>query len=163
MSAHVPSRARDAVALALFVAAMLAVGAIGSIATSSSVETWYPTLTQPPLTPPSAVFGPVWTVLYVTLAISVWRFWRLPATRARRAALILFTCQLVLNLAWSFLFFGARSPLLGLVDIVVLMIFIVATMRAFWPLDRPAALLLVPYALWVGFATYLNAGFVVLN
>jgi benzodiazapine receptor len=135
----------------------LAAGVIGGLATASSVTTWYPGLAKPAFNPPNAVFGPVWTVLYVLMALAAWRVWRAgPAQGRRRQALTLYAVQLGLNLAWSVIFFGLRRPDLALADIAALLAAIVATAAAFWRVDRPAALMLIPYAAWAAFASALN-------
>ncbi len=131
---------------------------LGSLATRPNIPTWYAGLVKPGFTPPNWVFGPVWGGLYLMMAWAAWRILSLPRERpGRTAALTAFFVQLALNAAWSFAFFAAHSPLAGLVVIVVLLAAILATIRSFWRLDRPAALLLVPYAAWVGYATALNA------
>lgn len=147
---------RGLAAAATFIALALAVGAIGGLATASSVTSWYPTLAKPAFNPPNAVFGPVWTTLYILMAIAAWRVWRTPASLQRRTALALYGLQLALNLAWSLLFFGLRSPALALAEIVVLWLAITATIAAFARLDRLAALMLAPYLAWVSFASVLN-------
>ena len=132
-------------------------GVLGNLATSPNISGWYAGLTKPGFTPPNWVFGPVWSLLYALMAAAVWRILCLPRTRPRHgAALTAFFVQLVLNAAWSFAFFAAHSPLAGLVVIGALLAAILATIRLFWPLDRLAALLLVPYAAWVGYAAMLN-------
>lgn len=139
------------------IAIALAVGAIGGWATASSVTTWYPTLEKPAFNPPNFLFGPVWTTLYVLMAVAAWLVWRAaPADGHRRTALRLYAAQLVLNLAWSLLFFGLRRPDLALVEVLVLLGAILATIRAFARVDRRAAGMLAPYAAWVAFATLLN-------
>lgn len=142
------------IVLAGFIVLCLAVGGIGGFATAQSVESWYLTLNRPGWNPPNWLFGPVWTVLYVTMAVAAWLVWR--TGRDVKPALILFFVQLALNFAWPFLFFGARSPLLGLIGIVVLLITILATNRAFFQRSVAAGLLMLPYLAWVGFATALN-------
>lgn len=148
--------------VARFLVAILPVAAVsvlGSVATIPNIPGWYQGLVKPPLTPPNGVFGPVWTILYALIAFAVWRILsRPPALSGRTGALWTFAMQLALNALWSWAFFGARSPLLGLFVIVPLLVTIVVTMRRFAPLDRLAALLLAPYLAWVGFAAYLNAG-----
>lgn len=135
-------------------------GALGNIATIPNIPTWYAALIRPPLTPPNWLFGPVWTLLYLLMAIAFYRVLRLnPATSGRTRALGVFLLQLVLNAAWSFAFFGAHSPALGLLTILPMLALIIATIILFRPLDRTAAWCLAPYAAWVSFATYLNAGF----
>ena len=147
-------------ALAGFVGLCLAVAGLAGFATAQSVVHWYPTLAKPSWTPPGWLFGPVWTVLYILMGVAAWRVW---LKGQARTALWLFGAQLLLNLAWSFLFFGARSPGLGLVDIVALWLAIAATIFAFAQLSRGAALLLVPYLAWVSFAMALNAKIFLLN
>jgi tryptophan-rich sensory protein len=148
--------------LILFLAICLAVGALGSLPTASSVRSWYPTLRKPPGTPPSWIFGPVWTTLYVLMAVSAWLVWRQYGWGAR-GALFIFTAQLALNLAWSGIFFGARLPGVALLEIVVLWLAILFNVFVFYALRPIAALLLVPYLLWVTYASYLNFGIWRLN
>jgi translocator protein len=135
-------------------------GALAGFATMQSVVEWYPTLNKPSWTPPNWLFGPMWTVLYIMMAVAAWLVWR--AGRAQ-TALILFFAQLLLNLAWSFLFFGAQSPVLGLIDIAILWLAIAATIFAFSMRSRLAAFLMVPYISWVSLAAALNASIVILN
>jgi translocator protein len=146
-----------------FIAVCLAVSAIGGWITSTSVGTWYPTLAKPSFTPPDAVFAPVWTVLYVMMAVAAWRVWRHAGLVAGRTALALFAVQLALNLAWSALFFGLHAIGWALVDILALWCAIAATSAAFWRIDRPAGLLLLPYLAWVSYAVALNAAIWRLN
>jgi translocator protein len=146
--------------LAGFVGSCLAVAGLAGFATAQSVVEWYPTLAKPSWTPPSWLFGPVWTVLYVLMGVAAWLVW---SKGQARNALLLFGAQLLLNLAWSFLFFGARSPGLGLIDIVALWLAIAATIFAFAQRTRTAALLLAPYLAWVSFAMALNAKIFLLN
>jgi benzodiazapine receptor len=134
-----------------------AVGVIGSLFTRLSVLTWYQMLDKPPFNPPNWVFMPVWTLLYLLMGVSLFLVWREKMSyKVVRIGLGLFFVQLLLNLLWTILFFGMRSTLAGLVDIVVLWIFILLTMLAFYGVSRTAGLLLLPYFLWVGFATVLN-------
>ena len=114
-------------------------------------------------TPPDWLFGPVWTVLYIMMAVAAWLVWRSGDRVRAQDALYLFAVQLALNLAWSLLFFGLRDPALALVEVVGFWIAIAATTRAFWPLDRRAGLLMLPYLAWVGFAALLNAAIWWLN
>jgi translocator protein len=144
-------------------APVLAAALLGSFATTPNIP-WYETLARPPLTPPNWVFGPVWTSLYILMAYAFYRVLRLePATPGRRAAIIVFLAQLVLNAAWSFAFFDARSPQLGLVVILPMAALLVATIVLFWRLDGVAGSSLAPTAFWVAFATYLNAAIFILN
>ncbi len=127
-------------------------GIVPSILTANDVATWYTTLQKPAFTPPSWVFGPVWTTLYLLMGIALYLVWR----ERNRFALAIFAVQLALNAAWTLVFFGMRWPAGGLVVILALLVAIGATIVVFARVDRRAALLLVPYALWVGFATVLN-------
>ena len=116
---------------------------IGQIATYLNLAPWYASLTKPSFNPPNWVFGPVWTALYLLMAFSVWRILRLPSGSMRRTALALFFVQLALNAAWSWMFFAANNPLLGMVNIVPQFVLIVATVVAFYWLDKLAAYCLV--------------------
>jgi translocator protein len=142
--------------LALFVAVCIAVSGAGALFTADSVRHWYPMLQKPAWTPPSWLFGPVWTILYIMMACAAWLVWRRRASASVNGALGLFVFQLALNAAWSPLFFGLRNPLAGLLDIVPLWASILATIASFWKISPVAGTLLVPYWLWVSFATALN-------
>jgi tryptophan-rich sensory protein len=150
----------DTWALIAFVATVTAVAALGALATGDAGAT-YDRLDLPPFAPPGWLFGPVWTVLYVLIAVAGWLHWR----RVRRAdaGLVAYGAQLVLNAAWTPLFFGADRSVLALVDISLLAVLVVLTIVMFARRSRVAAALLVPYLLWVLYATALNAGIVVLN
>jgi len=150
--------------LLLCIALPLLAGAIGSLFTMSSIPTWYATLNKPAFTPPNWVFGPVWTTLYVMMGISLFLVVRGGLDVAPvRQGVFLFAVQLVLNTLWSVIFFGMRSPFLGLVTILALITLVTATIFAFYRVSRPAAWLLVPYLCWGCFATALNAMVWVLN
>ena len=152
------------VKIVLSIVVMEILGGLGGFLTASSIGSWYAELERPPGTPPNAVFGPVWTVLYALMGISFALIWhRTPAGRAKRIALTVFFIQLALNLAWTPVFFGAHQLAAALLVITLLILAIVVTIVRFRPLDRVAGNLLVPYLLWVCYATYLNAGFMVLN
>ena len=154
---------RDAASLLAFIALCLAVAAAGGAVTASSVGTWYAGLAKPSFNPPDWVFGPVWTALYLMMAVAGWRVWRRRGVSGVRPALGVWTLQLVLNLCWSLVFFGARLIGAALVEIAVLFAAIVATALLFWRIDRVAGALLVPYAAWVAFAALLNAALWRLN
>ena len=141
--------------VAVSIVVSLAVGGIGGLVTASSVTTWYTGLIKPPFNPPNAVFGPVWTTLYVLMALAAWRVWR-TGPIARRPGLILYAVQLALNLAWSLFFFGLRQPAIALAEIALLFAAVVATGVAFWRTDRAAGVMMIPYAAWVAFASVLN-------
>lgn len=147
---------RELAALAGFVALCLAVAAAGGAVTATSVKTWYVTLAKPPFNPPDWVFGPVWTTLYLMMAVAAWRVWRLREAPGARPALGAWAVQLTLNLCWSFVFFGARAIGAAFAEILVLLVAILATGWLFWRVERLAGALLVPYAAWVAFASVLN-------
>jgi tryptophan-rich sensory protein len=142
--------------LILLIAVCLLTGVLGSLATSTSVNSWYVELSKPSWTPPSWVFGPAWTILYIMMAIAAWLVWRKGYTADVRFALTLFGVQLLVNGLWSYLFFGLRWPGGALVDIAVLWVAIAATAIAFSRVSPPAAWLLLPYLAWVSFAMALN-------
>ena len=150
------TRVRSLAALIVATATCLVVGVSGSLVTATSVREWYPFIQKPWWTPPSAVFGPVWTVLYLLMGVSAWLIWRDAEGNARRSALLIFVTQLVLNGTWYYLFFGLRSPGWGALEIVLLWCSIVATLLAFARISRLAAGLLLPYLLWVSYAAALN-------
>ena len=131
-------------------------GFIGSLFTASSVDSWYQDIEKPGFTPPSWVFGPVWSALYVIMAVAAWLVWREREHASVAPALTLFFVQLALNFAWSLLFFGMESPLAGLIDIAALWLALAATIVAFWRVRPLAGMLLLPYFAWVSFAAALN-------
>ena len=145
-----------------FLIACFAVSGLGAYVTAGSVASWYPTLATPNFNPPNAVFAPVWTALYVMIAISGWRVWRRVGFSDRRA-FALYGLQLGLNLMWSVLFFGLHQIGAAFIELVFLWIAIAATLFHFWKLDRTAGALLVPYLAWVSFAGVLNAAIWLLN
>ena len=117
---------------------------------------WYAGLKKPAWNPPNWVFGPVWTALYTMMAVGVWLVWRRGGFAANALPLSLFLAQLVCNSLWSWMFFGRKNPGLAFADIALLWLAIAATLASFWPLQRTAAWLLVPYLVWVTFAAALN-------
>jgi len=117
---------------------------------------WYATIAKPAWTPPGWVFGPVWTLLYIGMAVSAWLVWLKGGWRGNRFPLVVYVAQLAFNAAWSWLFFGERLIGLALADIVVLWLLIVVALVLFWQRRTLAGTLMLPYALWVGFASALN-------
>jgi tryptophan-rich sensory protein len=117
---------------------------------------WYASLAKPSWNPPNAIFGPVWSVLYVLMGVAAWLVWRKAGFSNAGAALILFVVQLVLNALWSYLFFGLHRPDMAFLDIVALWVVILVVAALFWRVDRIAGGLMVPYVAWVTFASYLN-------
>ena len=158
-----PKASRDFLGLFAFVILCLAVSGIGGVITATSVDAWYQILEKPPFNPPDWVFAPVWTTLYILMGIAAWRVWRLRSFEVTGKALAVFALQLGLNLVWSFLFFGLQRIDLALVEIVILLCAIITNMVMFWQIDRLAGLLFVPYAVWVAYATVLNASLWLLN
>jgi benzodiazapine receptor len=146
---------RNVMFVAVAILPVLVALGIGQLATFPNLP-WHAGLIKPSFNPPNWIFGPVWTTLYVLMAFAAWRILRLPPSPARRTALILFYAQLALNMAWSWMFFAAHSPILGLFNIGPQFLLILATINAFRPLDRHATWALVPLAAWVAFAGVLN-------
>ena len=148
-------------ALLGFLILCLGVGGFSGYFTATGVKTWYPNLEKPSFNPPNSIFGPVWTLLYIMMAVAAWRVWS--AGSDTTFALVLFAVQLALNFAWSFIFFNAHRLGMALADIVLLWLAIAATIAAFAFIDSLAAWLLAPYIAWVSFATLLNASIWRLN
>ena len=142
--------------LLVFIAITFAAAFVGGLFTSSSVADWYPALNKPSWTPPSWLFGPVWMLLYLSMAVAAWMIWRTNGIEGSKLPLALFIAQLVLNAAWSGIFFGMRNPGLAFMEIILLWCAILATMLAFWQVKPLAGGLFVPYLLWVTFAAALN-------
>ena len=141
--------------IVLLVVCFAAAG-IGGAVTTPKIATWYAALAKPSWNPPNWIFGPVWSVLYLCMAIAAWLVWRQGGLAGAATPLALFAVQLVLNLAWSWLFFGFENPGLAFVDIILLWAAIAATMVAFWFRSAIAGILFVPYLAWVSFAAVLN-------
>lgn len=151
---------RAVLSLCFFLSITFAAAGIGALFMPGA---WYASLEKPPLTPANSVFGPVWTLLYLLMAVAAWLVYRRANGLGARWPLALYAAQLALNMVWTALFFGWQSPLFALADIVALWLLIAATIYAFARVSRAAAALLAPYLAWVTFATYLNAGFWLLN
>jgi tryptophan-rich sensory protein len=141
-----------------------AVGILGSVFTMPSIPSWYAGLRKPSFSPPNWVFGPVWMTLYALMGVAAYLVFRGGWEKKEvRIALAIFAIQLVLNSLWSFLFFGLRNPLLGLVDIILLWLLILVTIWKFYAINKTAGLLLLPYIAWVSLATALNFAIFRLN
>ena len=141
-----------------------ALGSSGSVFTNMSVKTWYPTLVKPWFAPPDGLIPVVWTILFTLMGIALFLVWREGTDRPEvKTAIYIFAAQFVVNIAWSAAFFGMRSPSNGLIVIVILWLMILLTIIKFWRVSKNAALLLVPYILWVSFAMVLNYNIMVLN
>jgi benzodiazapine receptor len=141
-----------------------AAGYVGSVFTTPAIPGWYEGLNKPSFNPPNSVFAPVWTILYLLMGIALFLVWRIGFGDERiRKGMALFGIQLALNVGWSIAFFGFKSPLAGMLVIVVLWAVILATMLDFFRISRLAAILLVPYIVWVSYAAVLNASLYILN
>jgi tryptophan-rich sensory protein len=138
-------------------------GFLGSLFTTPAIPTWYQTLNKPFFTPPNWIFGPVWISLFVLMGISLFLVWRKSDHPQFKPALLFFSVQFILNILWSAAFFGLKSPLLGLMDIILLWVAILLTILNFFKVSKIAGMLLIPYLLWVSFATLLNFFLWVLN
>lgn len=139
------------------------VGAIGSWATYPNIAGWYALLEKPFFSPPNWLFGPVWTLLYLFMAISFYMVWTAKFKGSKKPAFIAYAVQLSLNLLWSLVFFGLQAPWFGVAVIVAMLVAIAVNIKLFWPISQKAAYLLVPYLLWVSFATALNVAVALLN
>jgi len=127
------------------------------------MNTWYAELTRPALTPPNWVFGPAWTILYIMIAIAIIVYYSASGKQQVLLTTVILAVHLAANFSWTPLFFGLQNPLLALLDIIILDVTLVALIYLFWQASTVAAVLLIPYLCWVSFATYLNAGFLLLN
>lgn len=157
------SRAVTIGALVAWIAVCQAAGLVGVPFTDNEPGGWYDQLDKASFHPDQAVFAPVWTALYTIIGVAAWLVWRHRPSPARTAALIAFGVQLVLNALWTPIFFGLERPTLALVEIGLMVVAVVVTIRAFFAVDRLAAVLLLPYFGWIAFATLLNASIVGLN
>lgn len=144
------------IGLIVLIAICLTAAGAGGLVTRPNIQSWYANLAKPAWTPPDWVFGPVWTGLYLSMAVAAWLVWRQGGMARAYRALALFTTQLMLNVAWSCLFFGLHSPGAGLIDILLLWAAIAATASSFWSRSVWAGVLLLPYLAWVTFAAGLN-------
>ena len=157
-------RSRNILKLVISIVACQCAGLIGSIFTTPAIPTWYETLAKPSFTPPNWLFAPAWVTLYVLMGVAVFLVWRKGlGIKNVKAALITFLVQLVLNVLWSAIFFGAKSLVGGAVVIVLLWIAILFTILRFFKISTVAGGLLIPYILWVTFASALNISILALN
>ncbi len=141
----------------LSISLCLGAGIMGSFFTVSAIPDWYATLNKPFFSPPNWIFGPVWTILYILMGYSLYLVW------VKHKVPTVFWVQLILNAAWSIIFFGIKNPVLALVDITALWIAIVLTIKTFYKINKVAGNLLIPYLLWVSFAAFLNYNIWILN
>ncbi|PKR79536.1 TspO protein [Brumimicrobium salinarum] len=152
------------------VIATVGLGSLSGILSMNGFEGWYQNLNKPFFTPPNWIFGPAWTILYILMGGSVAIIWQIIAVarypiivRFAKRGFIIFIIHFLFNLAWSPIFFGLQMPVLALIIIFIILAFIIILIRHFFRLDRLSAFLLIPYLLWVSFATALNLGIVILN
>ena len=152
--------------LILSISLCLGAGILGSFFTISSIPTWYAALNKPVFSPPNFVFGPVWTTLYIVMGVALYLVIsdkRQVIRKTREKAIQIFGIQLALNALWSIVFFGMKNPALAFVNIIALWIAIFLTTKVFYKINKFAGYLLIPYLLWVSFATILNLSIVLLN
>ncbi len=149
--------------LVISIAIPLVIGFLGSIFTSSSVDSWYKTINKPVFTPPGWLFGPAWTILFILIGLSFYFVWINNFGDKLWLCIGVFVVQLILNLLWSFLFFTLKAPLLAFVEIVVLWVAILVNILVFFKVTKVAGYLLIPYILWVTFASALNLVVYLLN
>jgi tryptophan-rich sensory protein/uncharacterized protein YbjT (DUF2867 family) len=154
---------RSALALAACVLACFGAAALGSLLSFRGISAWYPMIAKPSWTPPAWLFGPVWSALYLMMAVAAWRVWRRDGLREARLSLGAFAIQLVFNATWSWIFFGLRNPALAFVEIVALWALVLVTTVLFSARDRAAAALMLPYLGWVAFAAVLNGAIAWMN
>lgn len=138
-------------------------GGLGSIFTASSVKSWYLTIEKPFLNPPSWIFGPVWTALFLLMGYALYLVWTSEGKGRKNLAYGAFALQLVLNIFWSVIFFGLKNPGLAFMEVLILWLAIVFNIFVFYRISRTSAWLLVPYLIWVTFAAYLNYSIWILN
>ncbi len=152
------------VKLAVSIIVVLAIGFFGSFFTASSVDSWYQTINKPSFNPPNSIFGPVWTILYIMIGISLYLVWNSNADKKlKRKTYYIFGAQLFLNFLWSILFFGNNLISLAFVEILLLWIAILLNIIFAYKISKTAGILLIPYLLWVSFASFLNYSIMVLN
>lgn len=149
--------------LLVSIALPLGVGAIAGLSTAASIPGWYATLNRPSFNPPNWLFGPVWTTLYIILGISLYLIWKQRASKERNFAILVFLIQMALNFGWSFVFFYFNMIGLALIEIIVLWLSIILMISLFYKIKPAAALINIPYLIWVTFATILNAAYYILN
>jgi tryptophan-rich sensory protein len=154
---------RDVITVVVFCAILLAIAGGESFIVKSGMD-WYQTLQKPIFNPPGWVFGPVWTLLYILMAVSFFIVWKSGAQNAKgKTAIACFIFQLVFNFLWTPIFFGLKQPFIALGDIVILWLAVLATMSSFFRVSKTAGALLVPYFLWISFAAILNGAICMLN
>ncbi len=156
---------KNGITLVVFLVLSFLVGGVGGQATQSALVNWYPALEKPLLNPPNAVFPVVWTALFVAMSVAAWLVWREGWREPEivKRALRLHFLQLLVNMAWSVVFFGMRWPLGGLLVLIPFWLIVALMAQEYHKVSKPAFWLTVPYLLWIGFAAFLNVAIVVLN
>lgn len=154
---------RNICALLVFLAAVFLTAAVGGLFTGPNVEPMYQQINRPGWAPPGWLFGPVWTFLYILITVSGWLVWINGKPGSRRLPMSLYTAQLLLNGLWTLLYFQLRLPWLALLDIATLFFIILACIVFFWKISLYASIMMIPYALWVGFAALLNCSLAIMN
>ena len=149
--------------LSLCVSFPLIIGGISGVATASNITSWYVTLNKPSFNPPNYLFGPVWTILYLLMGISLFIILQSPPNNLRKKAITAFVSQLLLNFLWSFLFFQFHALGIALFEIIAMLCSILWMIISFYKINKTAALINIPYVLWVSFASILNASIYFLN
>ena len=153
-----------ALKITILIIICLGIGYASSIVTQNGVQTWYPLIEKPSFNPPNWVFAPVWTILYLCIAVAGGIIWnKIESNPLAKRAMLLFVIQLILNTLWSFLFFGLRNPLIALIEIILLLLVIYETFILFNRINKVAGYLFIPYLFWVAFALLLNASIWWLN
>jgi translocator protein len=137
-------------------------GFIGSFFTMDAIPTWYAGLNKPDFNPPNWIFGPVWSLLYLLMGVSLYLIWN-SEDKSKKFAIWVFATQIILNTLWSILFFGMQNPLIAFIEIIILWIVIALNIFLFFKINKVAGILLVPYILWVSFASFLNYSIMILN
>lgn len=141
----------------------VALGSASGLSTVSEINTWFQTINKPSWNPPNWIFGPMWTTLYILMGAAFGRIWHMSDSPAKKTAMIFFVVQFVLNLTWTPVFFGMHQISFALGIILVLLFLIMITIRQFMRLDKTAGMMLIPYVLWVTFASFLNYTIMTLN
>jgi tryptophan-rich sensory protein len=154
---------KDIVKLVLSLGVCQVAALIGTVFTVSSIPDWYAALNKPFFNPPDWLFAPAWTILYILMGLALYLIWRAPKVKHTNEALMLFGAQLTFNVIWSIVFFGFKSIMGGVLSIIILLLLILLTIFQFYKVDKNAAYLMMPYLLWVGFATILNVSILLMN
>lgn len=141
----------------------LLLGSASGLSTTSEISTWFTTINKPSWNPPNWIFGPMWTILYILMGCAVGRIWHLEPSQMKKTAITFFIVQFALNLLWSPMFFGFHQITIALGIILILLLLIIITMRQFMRLDKVAGSMIIPYMLWVAFASFLNYTIMTLN